>query len=126
VAFLLFGCVSSLQKSTVRKRLGFYTVYKIDSINTYYIIYAKKDSFLYKIVSKRIQPGHAERILVNGKYQFNLHSITKEIKIGEKVYKLPLNVSCFSYSDSTKICLERDSINELSHAENIKGLYFMK
>jgi hypothetical protein len=47
--------------------------------------------------------------------------------VGVKI--LPQNsllVNCFAFDDSTTICLERDSINDLDYAENLQGLCFMQ
>jgi hypothetical protein len=106
----------------------FYKVYKIDSINNFYLIYAKKNDSLYKIVSKKEGIGNCNRIQEGKVYDFKLHARSENRTIdGIKI--LPQNsllVNCFSYDDSTKICLERDSINDLHYAENIKGLCFIK
>lgn len=105
-----------------------YNVYKVDSINNFYLIYARKGASLYKIVSKKENVIDCNRIKEGGIYDFKLHTRSEDRTIdGIKV--LPQNsllVNCFSYDDSTKICLERDSINDLHYAENIKGLCFIK
>ena len=107
-----------------RKQTDFYTVYKIDSINSYYLIYARKGDSLFKIVSKKQVVEDCSSIKEKGEYEFKLHSSLINRQIGGESI-LPQNsllVYCFSYDDSTKICLERDSINDLSYADNVKGL----
>jgi len=130
VAF--FGCIpverSNEQLSHIREN-DLYTVYKIDSINSFYLVYAKMGEELFKIVSKKeVQELPTQKVQINRKYPFVVHShyynsATRKMEI------LPENallVSCFYYDDSTSICLERDSINDLHYAENLKGLYLLK
>ena len=104
-----------------------YNVYKIDSINSFYLIYARKEKSIYKIVSKKEQNQNCNStIIMNGKYEFKLHSQSYNPKTG-KLDELPENsllVNCFYYDDSTTICLERDSINDLFYGDNIKGLCY--
>jgi hypothetical protein len=101
-----------------------YIVYKIDSIHTWYLIYARKGDSLYKIVSKKMIIENCNRIEVKKYYAFHLHSSIYGYKIAGKTI-LPQNtqlVNCFAFDDSTNICLERDSINDLHYADNVKGL----
>lgn len=105
-----------------------YKVYKIDSINTYYLIYAKKGDSLYKIVSKKKPNKNCEEIKIKISYAFKLRSSLTDFHIGNVLIsaKQLTNVNCYTYDDSTKICLERDSINDLYHADNIQGLCYIK
>lgn len=105
-----------------------YEVYKIDSVNSFYLVYARKNDSLYKIVSKKEYVENGDRIQKGNVYGFQLHARSENRTIaGAKL--LPQNsllVTCFSYDDSTKICLERDSINDLHYADNLRGLYLIK
>jgi hypothetical protein len=130
---ILVACTSSkLMRSgdnvMHKSSLSSYKVYKIDSINTYYLIYAKKGDSLFKIVSKKESMINcSNKIRLNVSYSFKLHSSLTGLRIGNVLVspaELP-HVSCYTYDDSTKICVERDSINDLHHADNIKGLCFM-
>jgi hypothetical protein len=105
-----------------------YKVYKIDSINNWYLIYARKGDSLYKIVSKKMSIENCNRIRIHKSYEFRCHSCIYGDKIAEKTIlpQYTLLVTCFSFDDSTNICLERDSINDLHYADNIKGLCFIK
>lgn|GEM_PF-1344359 len=130
---ILLGCSysnlthSGVTRSLVKKNITTsYKVYKIDSINSFYLIYAKRNDSLYKIVSKKATIISCNKIEKDGEYDFNLHSRLSDRRIGNKEI-LPQNsllVNCFSYDDSTTICLERDSINDLFYADNVKGLCF--
>lgn len=122
--------ISSLNNGVQDERTNklLYNVYKIDSINNYYLIYAIKSDTLYKIVSKK-EPSLSggTLIMVKGNYSFQLSSIwTQPIIIGgvNVSPSVTPNVTCLSFDDSTRICLERDSINDLYRASNLRGLYF--
>jgi len=120
---------STYQQSSDSTNLNLYNVYKIDSINNFYLIYAKRGDSIYKIVSKKERNQYCDTIIkTNRKYEFKLHSQSYNPKTGklDELLENSLLVSCFYYDDSTKICLERDSINDLHYAENIKGLCFIK
>ncbi len=107
-------------------KLATYKVYKIDSINNYFLIYARRKDSLYKIVSKRENISKGNKIYKGRSYPFILHSTLSNKTMGNK--KLPGRsplVNCFYYDDSTKICLEGKLIRDLYYADNIKGLLFV-
>lgn len=113
--------------SSMGKKAATYQVYKIDSINHFYLVYAKKQDSLFKIVSQKESVQNCNRIRQGGVYEFILRSRSEDRHVGGKEI-LPQNsllVTCFYYDDSTKICLERDSINDLHYAENLRGLCLM-
>lgn len=105
-----------------------YKVYKIDSVNSYYLLYAKSEDSVYKIVSKKDTLRNENRIQIKKSYPFNLHSILSKRQIGNNTVlrKNSLLVNCFYYDDSTKICLEGKAIRDLYNADNVKGIYFLK
>lgn len=135
---ILFACTESKlmnpdnknfeQKIEDLANLNSYKVYKIDSINNFYLIYAKKKDSLYKIVSKKEWDVDCNLIKANEEYEFMLHSQSFNPATGnlEILPENSLLVNCFYYDDSTKICLERDSINDLFYGDNIRGLCFKK
>lgn len=105
-----------------------YTVYKIDSINTWYLIYAKRNDSLYKIVSKKENSENCNRIKINSKYYFKLVSwfpsnAPQNLNISTK--NIP-HLAGYGFDDSTTIMLEKGLINDLMYGENIKGLCFIK
>jgi hypothetical protein len=105
-----------------------YDIRKIDSINNWYLIYARKGDSLFKIVSKKTTIENCNKIQINKKYDLQLHSRIYGYAIAGKTMS-PQNtllVNCFSFDDSTNICLEGDSIRDLFYADNIKGLCFEK
>ncbi len=105
-----------------------YLVYKIDSVNSYYIIYAKKDGGRYKIVSKKENIDKCKCIKINENYNFLLHSgLSSKVRIGNLSFSPneTKEVTCFAYDKTTTICLEGDTIKDLYYADNIKGLCFV-
>lgn len=105
-----------------------YNVYKIDSINLFYLIYVKRRDTLYKIVSKKDEIDHEnDKIKVGNYYAFKLHSFLKE-RLKSNPELVPINyldVNCFAFDKETNICLEK-GIPDLSFADNLKGLYYQK
>lgn len=129
VCFILFiTCVSSRRnKYEIIESPFFYKVYKIDSIHNYYLLYAKKEDSLYKIVSEKQIIKEGEKIQVGEKYPFKLHSRLSDFRIGNVTIPTKnTNVDCFAFDSLTYICLEGDSIRDLYYADNIKGIYFIK
>lgn len=127
IIIALIACSqSNTGHSSEKMATSSYKVYKIDSINNYYLIYASRKDSLYKIVSKKETVQNCNRIMKNDEYEFKLHSVLTNRRIGGKEI-LPQNsllVNCFFYDDSTSICLEGDSIRDLHYADNIKSLCF--
>ena len=116
---------SSLKSTRATNRISTpYKVYKIDSINNWYLIYARKGDSLYKIVSEKRVYENCNKIQINKAYNFILHSRIYPDQLGGITINTIRHdlVTCFSYDDSTIICLERDSINDLHYASNLKGL----
>lgn len=120
---------SNANNSHVDIDSSLYRVYKIDSNNTYYLIYVKRKDSLFKIVSQKNENiKNSTLIKIGGQYDLKLNSIwTKGILIGgvNVSPSVTPNVTCLSFDDSTRICIERDSINDLHKAENLRGLYFI-
>jgi hypothetical protein len=102
-----------------------YRVYKIDSINNYYLIYSKKNDRIYKIVSQKEKKLKSGIIKLKGCYKFVLRSMIYDNADKNSILKLS-QVTCFDISETTSICLEGDSIRDLYLAENIRGLNFIR
>lgn len=129
ISLIIVACCTSKSesKSYVKNGIEAYKVYKIDSINTYYLIYAKRNDSLYKIVSKKEMIASGNKICLNDNYAFKLHSTLSEFRIGNvTISPKSSNVNCFAFDKETNICLEGDSIRDLYQADNIKGLYFIR
>ena len=126
--YLFFSCQSQKQVSESKNKTIFlaslrdkYKVIRIDSINNVYVIYARKDSSWYKIVSlKDTLP--CPRIKVGKDYPLVLMSrVPKEFR-GENISPsvIPHITGIDFYGVS--IPFERDSINDIFVATNLKGL----
>lgn len=128
-AFIFVSCSLSKQINNKQMTDNIYKVYKIDSVHSYYLVYAKRGDTLYKIVSKKQWQRNSNKIYVGGQYDFLLHSVWhQKIMIGN-VDVSPSNmphITCMNFDDSTAICLEKDSINDLFIASNLKGLFILK
>lgn len=103
-----------------------FKVFKIDSINTYYLIYAKKGRDIFKIISRKGNEKCPKSISVNQLYSFSLRSILT--KNGQQV--IPPNqineISWWQIDKNTVIRFEGDSINNLYFADNLQGLCLIK
>lgn len=105
-----------------------YEVYKIDSINSYYLVYAKKGDSLYKIVSKKEHSINHKKISVNKSYNFILRSMASKAPTINGIKIKPINymdVNCFRFDKETNICKE-ERIYDLYFVENLQGLYLKK
>jgi hypothetical protein len=103
-----------------------YKVYKIDSINSWYLIYAKKIDSVYKIVSRKEIVMNCSKIQINKEYHFKLISWFPSNQKGLDIsFKSIPHLAGYGFDDSTTITLEKDSINDLMYAENVRGLCFM-
>jgi hypothetical protein len=103
-----------------------YKVYKIDSINNYYLIYARRGNSLFKIVSEKIRVEQCRCISQGNEYTFQLHSMSH---INGKPITPPasaMEVSGMYVDKTTIINFEGDSIRDLYYGDNIKGLCFTK
>jgi hypothetical protein len=127
--FLILAIVSciSINKTTgqLKNVSAQYYVYKIDSINNYYLIYAKKTDSLYKIVSKKEKIRNCDFIHIGQSYGFVLESVWNHDIIinGKNVSpRMTPHIECVGFDNVTSICLEKDSINDLHIAKNVRGL----
>jgi len=105
-----------------------YEVYKIDSINSYYLVYAKKGDSLFKIVSKKENAINQQKISVNKSYNFTLHSMSSQAPTINGIKLKPVNymdVNCFRFDEETNICKE-EKMYDLYFVDNLQGLHLKK
>lgn len=130
ILFVFFGCsVTNQSKKNIsnNEKEHEFTVFKVDSVNNYYLIYAEKEDTLYKIISQKdkLIDCNNRKVRTNRKYNFKLYSVWNQdlyingVNVG--LNQTP-RVNCIEYEDNTIICLEKDSINDLHQAKNLKGL----
>lgn len=96
-----------------------FTVMKIDSLQNFYVIIAKKGSSYYKIVSeKKAKSEDCAEIKICNHLEFNLKSIIDTTKISYKVEGVLFKEVEFEF--------ERDSILDIYESDNLRGLCFQK
>lgn len=101
-----------------------YQVYEIDSINNYYLIYAKKNDMNYKMVSKKYNDSNCTSLMVGNYYNFKLHSVFSSN--GEPLFlKGMAHLYAWKPDENTVITLEGDgAFRNLFFIENLKGLCY--
>lgn len=82
--FLSISCCLALQIGCMANRASNkfkvddkhkYTVYKIDSVNNYYLVYLSSEGKNYKVVSKKEEASKCKKIKLGDKY--NLSSLDR-------------------------------------------------
>jgi hypothetical protein len=97
-----------------------YKVIRIDSINSWNLIYVQRGKCRYKIISAKDIVGSGTKIRKNRSYNFKLHSHIYGAMVAS-------GVSCFAYDTATSICFEfNKGIYDLLYSDNIRGLYLIK
>lgn len=125
--FFFFSCSpgkKNISTSNSKPDFGLhekYKVIKIDSIKNVYLVYAKKELALYKIVSLKDSLA-CKNIQVGGEYPFRLISrVPKDFKgIDVSPNTIPHITGIDFYG--TWIEFERDSINDIFISLNLKSL----
>jgi hypothetical protein len=110
--------INSLQKVTDNMLVADkHKIIKIDSIGNVYIIYAKKENVYYKILSDKISENNeaCNQIIIEHYYNLKLKSMFEDRT------RPSFKISGVLYNEQ-EIEFERDSINDLHFAENIRGL----
>lgn len=130
---LMCSCVDPTNSGNKPKSDSLYSIKSIDSVNNWYTIYATRNDSSYKIVVKR-ENGEdlacKRRIMVGQSYNLVLHSRKNEVPEinGAKIKPVnSLDVQCYTYDESTNICIEpKKGIYDLYHTPNIKGLCYVE
>lgn len=105
----------------------FFKVYKIDSVNQYYTIYARNNEAIFKIISKKNNEILKARkiIKINKCYRLDPKSL---LFINGKPI-IPANqineIFGWRIDDSTTINFEGDSIRNLYISDRLKGLSYL-
>ncbi|SFM90583.1 hypothetical protein SAMN05428949_1243 [Chitinophaga sp. YR627] len=100
-----------------------YKIYKIDSINSWYVIYARNSGYRYKIISKKCTQLQGVKIMKHKSYNLRLIS-TRHYPNAPTNY---LDVPCFMLDEQTSMCLEpRKEIYDVHYTKDLKGLYFSR
>lgn len=123
IVVFIASCSTKVRSSATAS----YYVYKIDSIKSYYLIYAKKSDSIYKIVSKKESLDQCLEIKEKQYYNFKLKSILKN-RFENTSFPKTMNdadITCFAFDDDIQICKEK-GIYDLHLADNVKGLCFTR
>jgi hypothetical protein len=99
-----------------------YHVYKIDSVNSFYLIYASRKGAKYKNVSEKKSCANRDKVLRGRDYDFDLSSM---LYGSEELPIHPGGVGGVIVDSVTTIFVE-DSIYDLYSAKNVIGLCFIK
>lgn len=127
VSIIIVSCKSSSAKNDRCCCSVEYYISRIDSINDYYIIYAREriKGHDYKIVSKKDQCESKNKIKQGEMYYLETSSIFtamidgKEEYIGDTAYCVTIN--------DTRFCKEPENfIFDVSKSKNLKGLCYFK
>ena len=95
-----------------------FSVFRVDSIDNYYLVYAKMNNLKYKIISKK--DSCINKIQFQKLYKLSLKSVFSGVSSYTR-----LSLSCYTFDNNTIICIEKDSINDLYVTENLRGLCFV-
>lgn len=113
-----------------RHQLG-YKIYKIETLNSYYIVYCEKDNKKYKIVSKGQYDntfGRHQKIKTGKAYNFILNSYKTDGINNNPLTNTgttPYVIQCHMFDNETKICTEPDQgIYNLHYTTNLVGLRY--
>lgn len=102
-----------------RQSQSIYRIARIDSLNNYYLIYAKKDNAYFRIASKKDKCSLASRIKLGKSYHLLLHSFLESAS-NQKFAAQYVELSGYTIDKYTTI--EFDSIKNVYYASNLKGL----
>lgn len=88
--------------------LSTYNIYKIDSINNYYLIYVMDEKYRYKIVSKKMTIYNCDEIKIDSSYSFHLKLLSNISKPTGNEKFIPVNYlhleRCVQLDNETTIC----------------------
>ncbi|WP_114490728.1 hypothetical protein [Candidatus Ulvibacter alkanivorans] len=133
ISIFFFGC--NTKKSTIEAKSndsGIFLITKLEELNNWNIIYAKKETKKYKIITGKILNSNnaCETIKVGKKYNLDLNSRKENVPEINGIKIKPVNnidIECYTYDIETDICIEPDNdIYDLYHTNDINGLCYLK
>lgn len=142
VSVILFSCSTTKKTMTVSDNNTNYLIKKIDKNNSWYIIYAERKDTLFKIVSyaESKVDENCKKIVVGGKYDFELKSKKENVPVINGIRLKPMNhldveskvfekdgVECYVFDKKTTICLDpKRGIYDLFYTNDLKGICYLK
>ena len=125
LSLLLISCASMALESVKNSK---YEVLSLTSSDTHEIIYLKKDDRTFKLISKKIDFGCENIIIVGEKYYFDLKSVFEiQIKNNHSIFTISehANIDCIKI-DSEQFCKEHEKgIYDIYSTVNLKGLCYI-
>lgn len=101
-----------------------YKISKIDSINSYYVIYINQQDEIYKIISKKENTSHKFDIIKKNRYyRFKLINFP-EYDNNDSLTGFSSIQPCFMLDPNTQVCKEKE-VAGLYTTKNLKGLYYV-
>jgi len=130
---ILYGCAAHKKINGAREGHSSYLITKIDSINSWYTIYATKKDSVYKIIVKKDglgNPNCKKIIQVGISYQLNIFPINHQPPVINGIKVQPMNyldIHSYGYDESTSIGIEPEKgIYILHHTPDIAGLCYIR
>lgn len=131
-SLILFSCASLKEPNVSGQSKSSYLIKEIDSINSWYVIYATKKDSIYKIITKKENNVAAgcKKLELGRSYQLALVSRKNEVPEINGVKIRPVNAldnQCYTYDEKTSICIEPSKgIFDLYHTPSVIGLCYKK
>ncbi|MFZ4931930.1 hypothetical protein [Chryseobacterium sp. Mn2064] len=128
---LQIGCMANRASNKIEVDDKYkYVVYKIDSVNNYYLIYLSSEGKSYKIVSKKEEVTKCKKIKLGDKYNFSSLDriikpedyIPKNVATGSPLEFVP---DCIKFDEQTEICRER-GMDNIYMTKNLAGLCYIE
>lgn len=142
LAFVSVSCSSSKKIPKDESTRSKYYIEKIQSKNSWHIIYASKQDSLYKIVVKKESKASpsCNKIAVKRYYNLDLKSRRENVPVINGIRLKPVNhldvesnsynkdgIECYIYDKDTEICAEPENgIFDVHFTTDINGLCYMK
>ncbi|MGI9582968.1 hypothetical protein ACR1PO_17360 [Chryseobacterium sp. RRHN12] len=126
---MLLNCGPKIKISQEMHDSGKYTVYKIDSINSYYLVYLTYRKNSFKVISKKESSSSCRLIKVGDQFNlFFLDRLIKEENYIPKDFKTISTLSfvpdCIKLDDSTEICRDR-GMDNIYLSKSLRGLCYV-
>ena len=127
ITSMLIGCSVMNNNSLCREdKSNRATLFKIKSImdkGKFYIIYAKRNDSLFKILSDPKVKANGEKIKVGRHYNLKLEKFFPLDSIFGIAIAPNAGIRGFGYYGEKTVYIERKSHNSLYRAKNLRGLY---
>ncbi len=113
--------IITLKKEQINLNQSFkFEIVKIDSIDNIYLVYAKRNDSIVKIVSLKQKVKNCNQVLIGNKYNFKIESFFS------KNYHQKLDIKGFKVSN-TIIKLEKNGVIwDLFSTINLEGLCYIE